>query len=312
MAAPDELDDLLLAFEDYLREERMRGAETVKRYGALLRDFTLYLRGARPAVALRAVTHREVTGFLRGAATANGVPSPTSWNLALAAVRAFFGYLNRKEILMHDPTAHIERHKIASREAAPLTLEEFVTLLDAAEASHEGARNTAIVQVLFHTALRVRELVSLDLSQVDWDARILRDVHTKGAKWLSAPFNDMVAASLQAYLAARQGAADGAGPVFVSNRGTRLSVRSVQDIVKSLGEAAGIGRPVTPHLLRHSSATELVELGTSIRVVQDVCGHASVVTTERYVHVRAGAKKEAVDALGRRVASARTKRLRAA
>jgi len=310
MAASEEVDGLIEAFEGYLRGERMRGLETVKRYGAVLREFSRFLRRVHADLLLAGLTHRELSAFLRETSTTSNGPSPTAWNLGLSGLRAFYGYLNHSETLMLNPTLKLERHKIASREPVPLSLDEFLALVDAANASGDAQRlrNVGIVQVLFHTALRVRELVSLDIDRVDWDARVFRDVRTKGSKWLSAPFNDMVAAALGAYIEERAGRGASEGALFVSNRRTRLSVRAVQEIVSALGEAAGIERPVTPHLLRHSSATELVELGTPIRVVQEVCGHASVTTTERYVHVRSGARREAIDALGERVASARRKR----
>ncbi|HEU4731555.1 MAG TPA: tyrosine-type recombinase/integrase [Kofleriaceae bacterium] len=302
---------LLEHFEVHLRQERMRGTETVKRYVSILREFCSFLRRVHADAALSEITHRELSAFLRERATTSGTPSPTSWNMALSALRALYAYLNHAEVLPMNPTLRIERHKVASREPVPLSLDEFLALVEAAEASGERyrRRNVAIVQLLFHTALRVAELVSLDVDQVDWHARVLCDVRTKGSKWLSAPFNDMVSQALEAYVAERGASRTvSEGAVFVSNRGKRLSVRSVQGIVKGLGKAAGISRAVTPHLLRHSSASELVELGTPIRVVQEVLGHAAVTTTERYVHVKAGGRRAAIDALGARVEQARRKR----
>ena len=303
MTASDEVNGLVQPFEAYLREERMRGKATVKRYVAIVRDFALYLRSAHPELVLAATTHREITLFLRETATKGDAPSPTAWNMSLAALRAFHGYLVRSERLRADPTAWIERHRVASKEPVPLSLEEFLALLEAAEKSSAGLRNAALVLTLYHTAIRVQELVSLDLIQVDRTSYVFRDVRTKGGKWLSAPFNDMTAAALEAYLATRP-EASAAEPLFLSRRGSRLSVRAVQELLSKLGPAAGIARPVTPHLLRHSSATELAELGTPLRVVQEVCGHASVTTTERYVHVRSGARTLAIQALGRRVEAA--------
>jgi site-specific recombinase XerD len=334
MPAVDELMALLEPFETYLRQERMRGAETVKRYVSTLREFCSFLRRAHTDAAsgetarrdvsahesgnlvrcahtdaaFSAITHREIASFLRERATTLGRPSPTSWNMALSALRALYAYLNHAEVLSMNPTLKIERQKVTSREPVPLSLDEFLALVEAAEASGERyrRRNVAIVQVLFHTALRVRELVSLDIDRVDWAARIFRDTRTKGSKWLSPPFNDMVSQALEAYVAERRTVSEGA--VFVSNRGKRISVRSVQKIVKALGVSAGISRTVTPHLLRHSSAGELADLGTPIRVVQEVLGHASVITTQRYTAVKNGARRQAIDALGARVEQARRSR----
>src|SRR5689334_18207925 len=105
MAAFDEVNGLVQPFEGYLREERMRGKETVKRYVAIVRDFVDHLRRAHPELSLAAITHREITPFLRETATTGSSPSATAWNMTLAATRAFFSYLVRAELLAADPTA---------------------------------------------------------------------------------------------------------------------------------------------------------------------------------------------------------------
>lgn len=210
-----------------------------------------------------------------------------------------------------NPTLKLTRRKVASREKIPPSLDEYTALLKAAESSalRCRTRNVAIVQVLFHTGLRVQSLASLDVDQIEWEARVLRDVPTKGAKWISAPFPDIVAQALEAYLlerAARSEVSEGA--LFISNRGTRLSVRSVQLIVKALGEAAGISLPITPHIFRHAFATELVEQGTPMPVVQEALGHADITTTQGYVHLKSAGRRQAIDALGARVMAARLSR----
>lgn len=292
-------------FEAFLRVERRRGAMTVQRYRGIVGEFL----GGLGGTPLASLTKHDCIAFLRGKGDVED-PSRSVWNLRLAALRSFVGYLMHTEVIVQDPTLSIERHKIASREPIPLSLDEFLALVEAAAKSGAfPARNVAILQTLFHTALRVSELVSLDVDQLDWDAYVFRDVRTKGSKWLSAPFNDMAAEALEKHLADRgkqRQVTEGA--LFLSNRGTRLSTRSIQQLVSELGKEAGIGRPVTPHILRHSSATELVELGTPLKVVQEICGHASSATTEKYIHARAGAHRTAVDALG--VAVARRMRTR--
>lgn len=333
MPAVDELDALVEPFETYMRSERMRGAETVKRYVSELREFCSFARRARtdaangetthdeaPAresdsflqrvhtdAALSAITHHEISAFLRERATTSGRPSPTAWNMALSALRAFFAYLSHAEVLSVNPTLKLARHKIASREKVPPSLDEYRALLKAAEASGPACRkrNVAIVRVLFHTGLRVAELVSLDVDQIEWEARLFRDVPTKGSKWLSAEFPNIVARALEAYLQERAALASvSEGALFLSNRRTRLSVRSVQLIVSALGVSAGISRAVSPHLLRHATATELYDLGTPLGVVQKVLGHASPTTTEGYIHEKNGGRRQAIDALGARVEAA--------
>jgi site-specific recombinase XerD len=311
MPAADELAALLEPFRTYMLRERMRGKETVKRYVSALQEFCSFVRSSHTDAALCTISHREIDAFLRQRACQSDAPSPTVWNLARAALSAFYAFLNRKEIVLTNPMPRVDRQLVDSHEAEPLSLDEYLALVDAARASNEAlrARNVAIVETLFHTALRVQELVSLDLDQIDWDAKVFRDVRRKRKKFIAAPFNDLVSQALEAYVAARgRERPVSEGAVFVSNRGTRLSIRSVQKIVKALGVSAGISRPVTPHNLRHSSATELHEMGTPIRVVQGLLGHATVTTTERYIHPKDAARRQAVEALGVRVVAARSAR----
>lgn len=306
MSAADEVEALLEPYESFLRDERMRGKDTVSRYVSILRAFCSFVRCSHTDAAFDAITHREIASFLRERATSSGKPSPTAWNLTLSALRAFYGFLNRTEVLSVNPTLKIERHKVSSRERVPFSLKEYLALVKAAKATSNARRNVAIVEVLFHTGLRVRELVSLGVDQVDWQAYAFRDVRTKGKGWRSPEFNDVVSEALGAYLRERGMERPLAGgALFLSRRGTRLSVRSVETIVSALGKAAGIARPVTPHLFRHSCASALHQGGTPLRVVQSVCGHKSIATTQIYVHSSQDARRQAIDALGKRVEEAR-------
>jgi len=171
------------------------------------------------------------------------------------------------------------------------------------------SRNTALVQVMFHSALRVSEVVSLDLHQVDFQGHLFMNIRTKGDKQISLPFPDLVSEALERYLKDREPTSDEA--LFLSNRGTRMSVRAVQRLLNDYGRMAGIPRPVTPHLLRHSGATELADLAP-LRVVQEILGHSSPEVTARYVHVASDARRLAINALGKKVAKhAQQKRKRA-
>jgi integrase/recombinase XerC len=305
---------LIAAFSGYMREERMRGEWTIKRYVAVLEEFAAFMvsEPGYEVVDLDRVEKLHLVQFLRRGC--DGEPSRAVWNIRLAALRSFYDYLFKTELVAANPALKIDRLKTNPKEPVPLSLDEYLALVDAMAASSKRyrARNVAIVQVLFHCALRVAELVSLDIDQVDLENYVFANVRTKGKKWLSAPLNDLVAEAIERYLkerAARSGPAE-EGPLFLSNRGKRLGVRAVQDLVTKYARKAGIARTVTPHLLRHSGATELADLGTPLRVVQEICGHASVTTTERYVHVRAGARRRAIEALGTEVARRRVQRRR--
>ncbi len=309
--SPSDMDRLVCDFETYLRDERMRSAATVSRYVTALKRFARFM-ASEPGLEVIDLDRAEklhLTEFLKREAGATEPPSRTVWNLRLAGLRAFYDFLFKRELVATSPADKIDRLRVNPKEPLPLNLDEFLALSGAAGEAPRRTRdrNAAIVQILFHSALRVAELVSLDLAQVDLDNRVFTNVRTKGGKWLSVPFNDAVAEALERYLQGRQSFAprEGETALLLSNWHRRLSKRAVQDMLTCYGRKAGIARGVTPHLLRHSSATELHELGTSLRVVQDICGHASVTTTERYVHVRANAKRFAIDALGVQVARRR-------
>ena len=297
---------LVKDFEGYLRSERMRSPSTIKRYLSVVTGFAEFMRTepGYEVIDLEEVEKNHVIEFLRREAGVAAEPSRAIWNLRLASLRAFYDFLFKRDLVKANPAQKIDRLKVNPKEPVPLSLDEFLALVDAMETSGSPyrARNVAIAHVLFHCALRVAELVSLETHQADLSNHVFPDVPTKGAKWLSVPFNDLVASVLERYLLARPHLAKGeASALFLSDRGKRLSIRAVQEMLTTYGLKAGIGRTVTPHLLRHSSATELVELGTSMRTIQSHCGHASITTTERYVHVKDGARRKAIDALGRRV-----------
>lgn len=296
-----DMPETLAAYASYLAEVRMRRPTTIKRYIDVLEDFVAFLVAERKTdqIALDAVDKKQLTAFLRRSARGEKESSRAVWNARLSALRSFYDYLFKQELILVNPAHRLDRFKIHAKEPIPLSLDEYLALVEAMRTSGEiyRARNVAIVEVMFHCALRVAEVVSLDIMQVDFENRVFLNVRTKGNKRLSVVFNDVVSVAVEAYLKDRK-QTNGEAAVFLSDRGTRLSIRAVQELIKSYAKRARILRTVTPHLLRHSSATQLVELGTSMRVVQEICGHASVTTTERYVHVNGGARRWAIDELG--------------
>ena len=240
------------AFAGYLREERMRGTSTIKRYRNILEEFEAFLvsKSNGTALTLERVEKAHLTEFLRRDGTAqNAKPSKAVWNLQLAALRAFYGYLFREEIVGVNPTLKIERIKTQAKEPVPLSLDEYLALVDAMDSSPRPyrTRNKAIVHVFYHSALRVAEVFSLDLTQVDFQNYKFLNVRTKGEKWLSADINDLVVDAVERYLPDRNRLAhsERERALFVSKRGSRLSIRSIQELISKYGESAGISRPVT-------------------------------------------------------------------
>lgn len=292
-------------YRNYLRAERMLQRSTIKRYFRVLencRDSHSREDGESP-VSLSEFSEDSLVRFLRQQSASPEGPSRTLWNANLSALRSFFAFAVKRGHVMNNLALKIARQKTHAKEPVPLSLGEMIRLVEILEQapSPYRERNVAMVQVLFHCALRVSELVSLNLEQVDLVNRVFLDVRTKGDKRLSAPFNDVTCEALEKYLQVRPHLVpdNGETALFLSDRKQRIRVRSVQALIERYSQKAGITRPVTPHLLRHSSATQLVNMGTPLAVVQAICGHASSLTTERYIHVNGGQRRKAIDELGK-------------
>ena len=285
-------------FADYLRDVRMLRPKTIAAYRHVVARFASFLAKGHGVddVLLEAVEASEVETFLRGGVVNGHEPSRSAWNNRLSALRSFYGYLFREERITVNPAMRVDRLKLKRRSRVPLSFDEMIRLVDAASASSLGlgTRNAAIVLVLLHNSFRVSELASINTDQVDLQAHTFTNVRTKGGHQLSLAFNDLVCDALENYLDDRRGRENEAA-LFLSNRGGRMSVRAVQEMVDRAAKRAGIGRKVTPHMLRHSSLTAMAELGTDIYTLKAQAGHADIKTTARYVHLGAGKQRAAVE-----------------
>ena len=304
------------AWAVYLDIENGRMPTTVKRYIRVLEDFIAFLTASPETseLPLEEVGKRHLRHFLRDYAQRGGHTSRSTWNLGLAALRSFYGFLFEEEVIDLNPAMRVRRRKFKrGREPLPLSLDEFLTLTeDAMERGREWirARNIAIAAVFFHGGLRATELVSLNQEQVDFANGLLRNFRIKGDSWLSADLNEEVAVALNRYLRERHrfGAPADERALFLSERGQRMSVRAVQEMVKVYAKRAGINRPVGPHLLRHSFATVLADDGVPVPVIQAKLGHKQITTTYHYLHVRDPAKRKASARLGQIVTDRRHER----
>lgn len=302
------MNNLVVAFATYLRQVKGRSPRTVAQYSDVLEEFTAYVAEVcGPQVALETIELPVLENFLTRGCAPDDEPSPYLWNARLFALRTFYKYLLRMDTIHKNPTLDIEQRTIEPKNQVPLSFDEFLSLVEALKTSppYYRSRNVAVAQVLYHCALRVSEVVSLNIAQVDFTNYVFHNVRTKGRKWLSVPFNDLVAEALEFYLKDREDLVphEHETALFLSDRRQRLSVRSVQELIKSYGKEAGIGRTIGPHLLRHSGASELGDLGVPIRVIQDICNHSSITTTERYVHNKGQAQRRAIDLLGATLAN---------
>lgn len=285
------MNQLLGSFDEYLRLEHDRSRETRKRYGAVAASFLQFLptTGADDYDRLKHTTGAEVRAFLiRASETKTGDRSDFMWNQKLAVVRTFFRFLIAREVVKENPTAGIAVVEAVPQEKVPLTLPEFVSFLCSIDQRPEPyrSRDLAIAQVGFHCALRVGELHRLDLPHLDFHNSYIVNLRTKGKKYLLLPLPPSAAAVLQRWLAerARFNPAPGETAVFLSERGTRLSIRQIEGLVSNYAREAGILRRITPHFLRHSIATVHALIGTQPWDIQRLLNHKSLATTEHYLH----------------------------
>jgi integrase/recombinase XerC len=254
---------------------------------------------AETQVTPRDLTTRHVRAFLV-ALHARGLDA-SSVARKLAAVRSWLKFLVRRGVLERNPAREIRGPRLARKLASFLDVDEAKALVESRSArearrpappSWQSTRNTAMLELLYASGLRVSELTGLDVADVDLDTRTVH-VLGKGRKERIVPYGMAAARALSAWFAAR---GPRRGPVFLGMRGDRINVREVYGIVRAAARAAGIGRTVSPHTLRHTFATHLLGRGADLRGIQELLGHSRLSTTQRYTHVGADQLLKVYDA----------------
>jgi integrase/recombinase XerC len=277
------------AFLRHLAVEKNASPHTLRSYRSDLADFEQHL--AATSTTLVSADVRAVRGWL--AALHRRGLDPASVARKLAAVRSFYRFLVRRGGVERNPAREVRGPRLTRKLVSFLPIDEATALVGARGlAGAARARDVAILELLYATGLRVSELASLNLEAVDRETRTVR-VLGKGRKERIVPYGGAAAQALDAYLGAR---ATTRGPVFVSARGARLGVRSIRTIVGRAAGAAGVTRRVTPHTLRHTFATHLLDAGADLRVIQELLGHSRLSTTQRYTHVGADQLMKVYDA----------------
>jgi len=217
----------------------------------------------------------------------------------LSAVRSFFKYLVKHGIVYKNPLDQVMTPKQMQPIPVYLPVDDMFRLLDAIETdSLLGARNRAIFETMYSTGIRVSELSGMDVMDVDFSGRIIR-VLGKGNKQRRIPIGQHAVDAISAYrqrLAQETGIPmTDTGPLFLNKNRGRLSARSIGRILESLCRKIGMTTPVSPHGFRHSFATHLLDAGADLKVVQELLGHESLATTQKYTHVSIGKLMETYD-----------------
>lgn len=283
------------AFADHLRSTRSR--RTAATYRRIVEEFAEWQHRRR---ADGQPTTAAIEGFL-ARPRKDGTPrSPATRNQELAALRAFARFSHRRTGWTEDPTVGIAFLREPRRDPTVLMPSEVRRLFEATAqlAGPERARDLALLAVLTQTGLRVHELVALDEDQVDLESRTLLGVHGKGATITDLPLNAEAAVLLSSWLEERSARSPTGPALFLSPRGTRITVRTVQRLMVRLREAMGTKKKIVPHTLRHSAATIALLLGADLSTVGDLLRHADLNVTRRYLHLVGERTREAVRRLG--------------
>jgi integrase/recombinase XerD len=271
-----------------LRVERELSVATVAAYGHDLAELARFVvgRGKNDVSDVRPV---EVLDYL-AALTAQGL-SARSQARALVALRQFWKFLRAERICETNPTEEIDLPRFGRKLPVFLTLDEVDKLLATPDrATPRGLRDSAMLETLYATGLRVSELVKLRLGDVNLEAGYLV-AFGKGKKQRLVPLGEAAIGAIKTYLDTgrahflTEGSAPSNDELFLTRFGSRMTRQGFWKIITGLARAAGIRKPISPHKLRHSFATHLVERGADLRSVQSMLGHADIGTTEIYTHL---------------------------
>lgn len=277
----------LKGFKDYLKLERSLSAHSIAAYLTDVDKLLQYYLAVDKDLVLNKVQLSDLRAFVTWL-NEIGMQANTQARV-ISGIKAFFTYLMQEEMIQDDPSTLLAAPKLTRKLPDTLNIYEINQLIDAIDASKpEGMRNKAIIEVLYGCGLRVTELVELRISNIYAATEFIK-VLGKGNKERLVPIGATALNLLEIYLEQvrvhlniKKGHEDF---IFLNRSGSKLSRISVFNLIKSLALTTGIHKSISPHTLRHSFATHLIEGGADLRAVQEMLGHASITTTEIYTHL---------------------------
>jgi integrase/recombinase XerC len=304
-----DLHSLVNRYSIFLRVEKNVSEHTLRNYLSDLWQFFAFLE--KPpgqlepqAVAVGAIDPHRIHAFL---SFLHREHKKSSIGRKLSAIKSFFRFLLRENVVQRDPTLHIGSPKQEQSLPTHLTVDDMFRLLEAPPANTPtGLRDRAILEVLYSCGLRVSELVALNWNDIDPTLEVVR-VRGKGNKERIVPIGRKALEALERYrqqipllVAPKNHGApitipSASGAVLLNHRGGRLTTRSVCRLVSSYARTCGIALSTSPHALRHSFATHLLDAGADLRAIQELLGHASLSTTQKYTHVNLDRLMQAYD-----------------
>jgi tyrosine recombinase XerC len=276
-------------FIRYLEIEKNYSQHTILNYRLDLQDFKKFLG----EVGLEKIDYLTLRKYLAVLKEKN--LGTRTIGRRLSALRSFFKFLTRESLLKTNPILILSSPKLQKHLPAFMTEEETVKLIESAFAKNErdelGLRNRAILETFYSTGMRISELVGLDIRDIDFIGGIVK-VLGKGRKERIVPIGDTAVAAIRKYLAKRKKQDD---VLFLNKNGSRITTRGVRGAVRKYIKLAGIKQGVSPHTLRHSFATHLLNRGADLRTVQELLGHANLSTTQIYTHLTTEKLKSVYD-----------------
>lgn len=275
------LQSQLSNFLCYIKTEKGLSPNTIEAYGRDLQHFTSFLAGIKTHSFVD-VTSSQLINFLASLQTHKYAPASIS--RAFIAIKVLFRFLKREGILKENIALYLDTPKIWQAIPSVLTIEETDHLLSQPDRrTSNGARDAAILELLYSSGIRATELCLLKITDVDDDA--IR-VFGKGRKERLVPIGSHAIQAIDHYLIHHRDQSEGDNEtLFLTQWNRPLDRITLWQIVKRHAAAAGIGKNISPHTLRHSFATHLLDNGADLRIIQEMLGHASINSTERYAHV---------------------------
>jgi len=278
---------LIKQYKGHLKVERSLSENSVKAYERDVRKLMNYLTAESIVLPVSTVNQNNILRFMSDLSDIN--VSPHTQARILSGLKSFFNFLELEEVIHVNPTDNVEAPKIGRKLPDTLSFIEIEKILAIIDLSTpDGARNRAMIEVLYSSGLRVSELISLEINNIYFDIGFLK-IHGKGNKERLVPIGSDALKYVKIYLEeirvhvnVQKGEEH---YLFLNRRGKKLSREFVFMFVKDYVAKAGIGKKVSPHTFRHSFATHLIEGGANLRVVQEMLGHESLTTTEIYTHL---------------------------
>ena len=275
------MNELLESFIKHLSNERNCSEHTVKAYRGDLENFRDFLLKEE-----KKMEDTDVATINAYVSTLYGKNSPSSVERKVSAIRSFFSYLVRKGLVAQNPAKLVRTPKKEKHLPVFLSVDEVFNLVDVKDSEKNPlrARDRAILELLYSSGLRASELAGATLADLSMGEAIIR-VRGKGNKERIIPVGSKALLALGKYLDRRKELKPVSNCIFLNSRGGGITTRSLARIIKKYGLVSGISKNVSPHVLRHSFATHLLAGGADLRAIQEMLGHASLSTTQRYTHL---------------------------